>query len=192
MSTETDPEQTDIQMTKEDIQGAVWQILQSVNAMEDYLLRPIVIKETEKGKGVFATRDIEKGEWITTFPTHFVIIENKEFGIAMDCYKDRDIVDEVKNGLLNKMGDHSLGLLQDLTIVGDPAFQNDNRLWGHFINDLCYDATPTDDNFIYGYDVSNANVGFKLLDIHATRPIKEGEELSLAYGPEYWENRSPK
>ena len=191
MSTENDPEQMGIEMTKEDIQGAVWQILQSVNAMEDYLLRPILIKETlDKGKGVFATRDIEKGEWITTFPTHFVIIENKEFGIAMDCYKGRDIVDEVKNGLLNEMGDHSLGLLQDLTIIGDPAFQNDNRLWGHFINDLSHEV-PTDDNFIYDYDVSKANVGFKLLDIHATRDIKEGEELSLAYGPEYWKNRSP-
>tara|TARA_R110000744_G_scaffold14708_2_gene41765 strand:- start:281 stop:847 length:567 start_codon:yes stop_codon:yes gene_type:complete len=184
MSTEEDPEQHEIQMTKEEIQSAVFMVLQSVNANEEHLLRPIELRETSMGKAVFATRDIERGEWITTFPCHFVVIENKEFGIAMDCYKGREIVEEVKNGLLNKFLDHSLGLLQDLTIIGDPEKENDNRLWGHFINDLSFVKDEE-------YNMDRSNVGFKLLDIHATKDIKAGDELSLCYGPDYWEQRSP-
>tara|TARA_R110000772_G_scaffold59822_1_gene135191 strand:- start:89 stop:682 length:594 start_codon:yes stop_codon:yes gene_type:complete len=183
---EPEPEFTrEIVMSKDDIQGAVWQILQAVNSMETYTSQPIEIKNTETmGRGLFATRDIDLGEFITTFPSHFVIVENKEFGIAMDCYKDRDIVEEVKNGLLNEMGDWSLGLLEDLTIVADPEFTNDNRLWGHLANDLSYSEGEE-------YDLERSNCGFKLLDIHATKVIKAGEQLSLCYGPAFWASRRP-
>ena len=38
------------------------------------------------------------------------------------------------------------------------------------------------------YDVDKQNVGFKVLDVHAIKNIKKGEELSLAYGPDYWDD----
>jgi len=74
-----------------------------------------------------------------------------------------------------------MGILQDLTIISDPLFKNDNRLVGHFINDLSF--IPSEE-----YNVEKQNVGFKVLDVHAIKKINKGDELSLAYGPEYWDD----
>ena len=184
-----------IEMSKDDLRNQMFQIMGACNEMEDYKDRPIELKESktetglDRGMGLFATRDIEEGEWITTFPVHWVVMvtgENREFGCARKCYgedmKDDDFTELIKSGFLNKLSGYSMGILQDLTIIADPQFKNDNRLFGHFINDLSF--TPFEE-----YDEDKSNCGFKVLDIHTKRKILKGEELSICYSKQYWEEK---
>jgi len=181
---------SEIQMSKDDLRNNLFQIMGACNEMEEYKDRPIELKESvsgdlNRGMGLFATRDIEEGEYITTFPVHWIVMtdgEQREFGCSRKCYgEDTDFEELIKSGHLNKLADYSMGILQDLTIISDPLFKNDNRLVGHFINDLSF--IPSEE-----YNVEKQNVGFKVLDVHAIKKINKGDELSLAYGPEYWDD----
>jgi hypothetical protein len=183
-------ESPELKMSADDLRNTMFQIMSACNEMEEYKERPIELKESKngdlnRGLGLFATRDIGEGEWITTFPVHWIVLtegEKREFGCSRKCYgEETDFEEMIKSGALNKLADYSMGILEDMTIIGDPLFKNDNRLYGCFINDLSF--IPYKE-----YDESKRNVGFKVLDVHATRQISKGEELSLCYGPDYWED----
>jgi SET domain-containing protein len=47
------------------------------------------------------------------------------------------------------------------------------------VNDTCYDGTEE-------YKPENSNCEYHFMDVIANRDIKEGEELSVKYGPDYW------
>ncbi len=191
-----------IQMSKDDLRNQMFQIMGACNEMEEHKDRPIELKESktetglDRGLGLFATRDIEEGEWLTTFPVRWVVMvteENRQFGCAPEktrvlgwtrkCYGgETDFEELIKSGFLNELSGYSMGILQDLTIIADPQFKNDNRLFGHFINDLSF--IPFEE-----YDEDKCNCGFKVLDIHSKRKILKGEELSICYSKQYWDEK---
>jgi len=175
----------DKRMSVEDVKMGCFQILQAVNKNEACTERPCEIKKSTAengGEGLFATRNIEKGEYITTYPVCWVIVtegEKRSYACAEEIY-GKDFKDKVQSNYLDETcGGYSVGLFEDFTILGDPTIRKDNRLFGHMINDL----SLTDE----GYDDTKRNVGFSFLDIHAIKDIKEGEELSICYGRDFWD-----
>ena len=175
-------------MGVEEAKMGCFQILQAVNEKVECSERPIEIRKSTAengGEGIFATRDIEKGEYITTYPVCWIVVTEdgkRSYACAEKCYQDYKKL--VREGYLDDTcGHYSVGLWEDFTILGDPTIRTDNRLFGHMINDLS--LTPE------GYDVDKRNVAFSFLDIHAIKDIKEGEELSVAYGRDYWETKLP-
>ncbi len=175
-------------MGVEEAKMACFQILQAVNEKVECSERPIEIRESSVpngGEGIFATRDIEKGEYITTYPVCWIIVTEdgkRSYACAEKCYEDYKKL--VSEGYLDDTcGHYSVGLWEDFTILGDPTIRTDNRLFGHMINDL----SLTEE----GYEEDERNVAFSFLDIHAIKDIKEGEELSVAYGKDYWDTELP-
>ena len=69
-------ESPEIKMSRDDLRNNMFQIMGACNEMEEYKERPIELKESKngdlnRGQGLFATRDIEEGEWITTFQNQY-------------------------------------------------------------------------------------------------------------------------
>ena len=172
-------------MSVEELKMGCFQILQAVNKNEACTERPCEIKESTAkngGEGLFATRDIEKGEYITTYPVCWIVVtegDKRSYACAEKVYGEdyRDKV--IENYLDETCGGYSVGLFEDFTILGDPTIRKDNRLYGHMINDL----SLTEE----GYDDTKRNVAFSFLDIHAIKDIKEGDELSICYGKDFWD-----
>jgi hypothetical protein len=175
-------------MGVEEAKMGCFQILQAVNEQAKSDERPVEIRKStllNGGDGLFATRDIVKGEYITTYPVCWIVVtegEKRSYACAEKCYIDyKKLVNE---GYLDEVcGHYSVGLFEDFTILGDPNIREDNRLVGHLINDLSLVEG--------GYDIEERNVAFSFLDIHAVKDIKKDEELSVAYGEEYWDTKLP-
>ena len=93
------------------------------------------------------------------------------------CEKLYDLKEDLTP--LDRCKDNIMGLTENFNIIADPQQKNDLRLVGHKVNDCCYDGTET-------YPSNEPNCVFYLLDIVACKDIKKGEELSIAYGKNYW------
>jgi|TARA_R110001583_G_scaffold45685_1_gene143616 hypothetical protein len=178
-------------MTIEEAKMGVWQILQATNEKAEYDERPCEIKTSTTvngGEGLFATRDIEKGEYITTYPVCWVVVTEegkRSYATCQDIYENYEDMVKGENDYLNtKCGNYSVGLFEDFTVLADPDVRYDNRLFGHMVNDLSVSGESD-------YLVDKRNVAFSFLDIHAVKDIKKGEELSLCYGQEYWDAELP-
>tara|TARA_R110002012_G_scaffold279585_1_gene467973 strand:- start:1770 stop:2450 length:681 start_codon:yes stop_codon:yes gene_type:complete len=178
------------EMTIEEAKMGVWQILQATNEKAECDERPCEIRESSVeggGEGLFATRDIEKGEYITTYPVCWVVVTEegkRSYATCQDIYEDYEDLVKKEDYLNQKCGNYSVGLFEDFTILGDPDVRYDNRLFAHMINDL---SVVGEDE----YDVDKRNVAFSFLDVHAIKDIKEGEELSICYGRDYWDTPLP-
>ena len=176
----------DKMMNVEELKMGCFQILQAVNKNEECTERPCEINISTAdngGEGLFATRDIEKGEYITTYPVCWIVVtegEKRSYACAEEVYGESYKDKVVENYLDEICGGYSVGLFEDFTILGDPTIRKDNRLYGHMINDL----SLTDNE---GYDDKKRNVAFSFLDVHAIKDIKKGEELSICYGKDFWD-----
>jgi len=177
-------------MSIDDAKMGCWQILQAVNEKEEYDKQPCEIKTSEAtngGEGLFATEDIKEGEYITTYPVCWVVVQEegkRSYATCQDVYPNYQKLVEEEDYLNKKCGNYSVGLFEDFTCLADPDVRYDNRLYGHMINDLSVEGEDE-------YDVDKRNVAFSFLDVHAVRDIKKGEELSICYGKDYWDSPLP-
>jgi hypothetical protein len=154
---------------------------------------PCEVKQSDHGRGVFATRDIKKGETITLYPAHCLAtpIKNKQdkYDISGGCEYDWEYaLNHSKTGEIHT-GDKEME---------DPLFL------GHLINDFCsfvgefkQKGKGQGANFMkyFIHALAFQNVEFKcgkhFLTIVARKDIKEGEELLVAYSPAYWSQLDP-
>ncbi len=170
-------------ISEEDIKMTVFQILQACNLNQENDEMPVEVKESGLeggGMGLFATKDIEKGGFITTYPVHFILAYNEEKkGLEFACCND--LFPDVKKAHdeLKTYNDYAMGIKEGFTILGCPKYTQDSRLVGHMINDLCYDGTED-------YKTENCNCEYHFMDVIANKDIKAGEELSVKYGKDYW------
>tara|TARA_Y100001937_G_scaffold89781_2_gene121450 strand:- start:1524 stop:2201 length:678 start_codon:yes stop_codon:yes gene_type:complete len=171
------------QVSQEDIKMTVFQILQACNLNQKNDEMPVEVKESGLkggGMGLYATKDIEKGGFITTYPVHFILAYNEEKkGMEFACCNDLFPDVKVAHDELDDYRDYAMGIQKGFTILGCPKFTNDSRLVGHMINDLCYDGTDE-------YKTENCNCEYHFMDVIANKKIKAGEELSVKYGKDYW------
>jgi len=147
---------------------------------------PCEVRPSTYGRGVFATRDITKGEYITLYPAHGVVSDRNESGVG--CYVgDTPYTSEytVEHCKTN------MGYIGDKDIIS-PLFM------GHIINDMYPNVEKFKDtnnlgattvNYIL-HSITFSNCTFKegkyFIIIQATKDIKKDEELSVQYGYNYW------
>ena len=145
------------------------------------------------GLGVFATRDITEGSYVTLYPADDIFFT--------PTWGQEDHVVTMNGGLLPKsvVNSYTLKLtgeykqLAMLGAVGDPRKHDNPHYLGHMLNDSVKLSNPEAAAVYNRISFLRENC----VDVHyeglqfmaATRDIKAGEELFFTYGVDYWLNR---
>jgi hypothetical protein len=145
------------------------------------------VKQSEYGRGVFATRDIKKGDTITLYPAHCLATPTKDGKHQCEGYCEYDAEYAITHSTTKAIhtGDKKME---------DPLFL------GHLINDFCSFVGELKERkkdrggvFMkyYLHSLAFQNVEFNMrgkhfISIKASKDIKEGEELLIAYSLSYW------
>jgi len=172
--------------------------LSLADAMVDFcyeppaFVAPCEIKKAKYGNGVFATRDIKKGEVVTLYPSH-------GYFSAPDKKGGRNGVDGTGGGYDSA---YCVTHFPTNTIHQGDKKMADPLFLGHIVNDFCPFAEEFKDKnrhgetmmkyFLYGITYQNVeyDMGEKyFVSIKASKDIKAGEELLAAYSPTYWANK---
>lgn len=169
----------------------------------------VVLKESGiHGKGVFAARDIKKGELLTFYPAHYVakdisgeVIEPGEQVKGRGLKYDPNIKKSYSTPLNNYY-----------IICGDPRIHNNPAFIGHMCNDgqkhdlLEYNAEAKMEYKNNVWKVCNAAIEKRPIEsiyihdsteiqryrpdlamfIMAIKDIKKGDEILIPYGFHYW------
>ena len=166
------------------LEELIFQRLHQCNICLPKKREDIEIKEVKgKGKGLFAKKAIKKNTLITLYPVHFIIKFNKdkkdEFALCNNLY---NIEDYENANNLSECIEYYLQVTKDYYIMGDPKHYKNMDLIGHFCNDKGYHPKKT-----YKPDLNNS--ALHNLRIISLRDIKAGEEITVAYGRDYWYNK---
>lgn len=172
----------------------------------DEEIHKVEIKESKiHGLGVFAMQDIKKGELITYYPAHYVVLYpegrmNK--GGVKKAYLEGKTVKDHKFECPENARDYEFEINSFYSIAGDPRIYDNLTYVGHMINDgarghSTYEKYDEKDERIYNMVVRakcNAQHTFiadGLLSVKtlAMRDIKAGEEILAPYGYGYWKSR---
>ncbi len=163
-----------------------------------YKLNIVGVKKSNiSGNGVFAARDIKKGEIVTFYPCD-----------TFKYWKGNNYAPWCSNRVIKK---YNLTTPEDIhkystsseytfnleprkySISGDPNFIDDPTFLGHMINDGAKSNGSEKSNEIYiKIAWLRMNCMFKtspqyvFVYIQATKDIKKGEELLTPYGIDYW------
>ena len=152
---------------------------------------------TVHGLGVFATRDITKGSYVTLYPADDVLFQPKSWTSMLDDRSNKGMT----GGLIDTCvsARYTLKLrgefeeLSMLGVVGDPRKHDNPHYLGHMLNDAVKLSNPEAAEVYERIsalrencaDVSSEGLRFMI----ATRYIKAGEELFYCYGVNYWLNQ---
>lgn len=163
------------------------------------VLDNVVIKESNvHGKGVFAKKDIKKGQIVTLYPGDIAIYlpegNNGDKTLSYNFFSDRmsSRAEEGKNYYLD-MSRYSCSIDSKHIISGCPDFTDNPSYLGHMIND----------RFVCDHDKITPEIYFELslkktnsmfvpiadniqVAVVARRDIKAGEEIFVSYGVQYW------
>jgi hypothetical protein len=147
---------------------------------------PCEVRPSTYGRGVFATRDITKGDFITLYPAHGVAFDRDESGfgyyVGKTPYASEYRIEHTKT---------NMGYVGNKDIIS-PLFM------GHIINDMYPNVEKFKDKNNLGattvsyilHSITFSNCTFKegkyFMIIQATKDIKKDEELSVQYGYNYW------
>ena len=165
----------------------------------------------KKGYGVIATRDIEKGEIVTIYPTHYIALRKGKYASDGTAeYTARTFEEQLSRRVKEYMDyehTHGLNVTDRMRIVGHPEFHSPESC-GHMINDpykitfkelpKTYEEALPKMKIYSKLSLQNpANTEFVKVDpplsnilpvtaVGATRAIKKGEEITVTYCPHYW------
>lgn len=163
----------------------------------------VTIKESEvHGKGVFAKKDIKKGQVVTLYPGDIAIYlpdgyeGEKILTISQHSARMRNKIDKenikIKDAWLG-MDDYGYLIDDNHVIVGCPDFINNPSYLGHMINDkfACDFDKITPEMYIkMSLEKTNATQVHIADNMHvaivAKRDIKAGEEVFIPYGLQFW------
>jgi len=149
----------------------------------------VEIRPSTHGNGVFATRDIKKGDIITYYPAHYIQITSFPLILTKPEYTKGD-----------KPNDEYLytSIKGNYSITGHPRLTDNPYMLGHIVNDPCDEVFKREDETFgkwvgrYLLTVSmKRNSRFTELDsgliaITALKDIKKDEEILIAYDIQYW------
>ena len=165
------------------------------------------------GRGLFATRSLQKDEVITCYPGDAIVISKPEdddewveetviWGSHVDPSKrweEDDVFDG--NEEQDPLTHYACAISDTYSVLGLPTLDANPAYSGHFANDpsghlALGQADPTQgveegiaSYVIESMDLSNAmhkEVDGLHMATVATRSIMEGEEIMVCYGPNYW------
>lgn len=159
------------------------------------VLAPVEVRDAgAKGRGVFATRDIKKGEVVTMYPAH---------AVGIDHYEKRG--NTTWEMSLPNMGDHIVDYIwtvkKGINIAG-AKYVTYPATCGHIINyaasvdlvkEILAKGSGGKRSKQYAKDStkgSNVKCEFQhnVAAIRASKDIARGDELLISYGALYWEN----
>lgn len=160
-----------------------------------------------EGKGVFAKRDIAVGDLITLYPCDFlttVVSGDRTNGSPIICeyvaapHLSIEMVDKARNpAFTTKINEYTFNITDKLSAIGHPDMIGDSAYLGHMCNDGGYssDIKTLSEYITRAIEKGNAIIeplwGGLHLAVLAAKPIKAGDEVLIAYGPEYWMGRYP-
>lgn len=155
---------------------------------ENILCPWIEIRPSKHGRGLFATRDIYRGDYITFYPIH-------QLGrrVEGDTWATRSHPDATQVYF-----DYALNINDNTRIIGDPNLIHNSMFLGHMINDPALDIEEKDPlQFIVRYFISckaRGNAAFDRFQepwvgIRAVRDIRKDEEILVPYSLPYWSTR---
>lgn len=148
---------------------------------------PCEVKQSDHGRGVFATRDIKKDETITLYPAHCLLTPMKNGKYQCEGYCEYD-------------WEYALTHSRTKAIHTGDKTMEDPLFLGHLINDFCSFVGDFKEKgkgqgetmmkyFIHAIAFQNVEFNSKgkhFISIKANKDIKEGEELLVGYSPTYW------
>ena len=138
-----------------------------------------------RGRGVFATRGVKRGQVLTLYPCHMLRVRAPP-DFRPEFIATRPVAEEEAAALQTHcqfIGEDMDGRLFE--VVGDPTHEFEPHACGHLIND----PRTVDDHEAAAAGAANCEfdsfVGMGVLCV-ATRDIDEGEELLAPYGYACW------
>ena len=141
------------------------------------------------GMGVFATRDITAGSYITMYPADGVSWQPSDHKGSSQHFLANGW--KGSSALQRNMYRQELEPIpgtRALAIMGNPAITNDRHFLGHMVNDgAC--CKRNDAAQIYktvSAAKANSEMCGDILAVIANRNIKAGEEILTSYGVDYW------
>lgn len=149
----------------------------------------VEVRPSTFGKGVFATRDIKKGEHITYYPAHFFKATAFPFSMTNP--------EKTKGDRPNDEYQYC-SLQGQYSITGNPKLTDNPYMLGHMVNDPCEEVLKRDGEsfgkWVGRYLLSSSkkrNCRFYELDsgligTKATKDIHSGEEILVFYDIQYW------
>lgn len=143
------------------------------------------------GRGVFATRDIEAGEFITMCPIHAIT----ETGKSSPCLLSAELNEIQYHANRDVMQDYAFVVQEmGLTLSACPNLALHPFYHGHLINDALTLRQEPEDYEQQSLAKSNAVVMMDDCSIshNATHFIAHGTEIVCCYGAQYWHNKYTK
>jgi len=161
-----------------------------------------------EGKGVFATRDIGEGELITLYPADAVLMwedETHDVHKKVTCFFSKHVpdADRVLQRALTKWRGCEVPCHPTMSILGDPGRVDDPTYVGHIANDgaMCESEEGVEQYERLSGEKANAQIvplsvaetdseGNPLVlhfALMATKPVREGEEVLVSFGADYWQ-----
>lgn len=192
-------------VSKKNIEKIVDKVYEKLIFYRDMFLRLIPINNVVvkpsliHGQGIFATKQLKKGEIITFYFPYFLEhvytdTEKKQEGIILvPVISRRSFTDN--NDELSAMRKGSIKIDFDFFLVGDDKYIGDQRFLGHLANDPCDFSKGNIDFVKYEKEIiekANASVvsyseDRKFIYLVATKTIKIDEEILVPYGANFWE-----
>ena len=148
------------------------------------------------GDGVFAQRDLKRGDLITLHPCHYISINMGKDGSAwLKSKVDLPTVTMLLSKLLFQYSAKVEGTC--LSIAADPTIPATPAACAHLINDgATLETREFDYHLLHKYVVDSTNaqnshfvtLGGVSVAAVASRDIRRGDEIFTAYGAMFWAN----
>jgi hypothetical protein len=153
------------------------------------------------GRGVFATKDLEKDTILTLHPCDILswIVkgnrceENHVILPSLSHRMSRVINVGEAGDYCKKLWDYSVDIDNDYAVVGNPNFDDNPQYLGHFINDgFMGDFSVLTPSLYSELSGKKSNCHYEIIVdrcivvVLADRHIKKGEELLACYGINFW------
>ena len=143
------------------------------------------------GRGLFALRDFEPGEWITFYPPHIVVhTQGKRRIVKEHCSlhpTELPVPDLVRQNLA-----YEIPVYENVSIVGLPELDQHSGRLGHLANDGACGWTIADRVHYDHLSARRNNAVFQDEGINvalvSTKSIARGEEILVTYGRSRWVN----
>lgn len=152
------------------------------------------------GKGLFANCDIKKGEIITYYPAHYVIIKPNGYKIIDGKIERISIPSSISIGTEHNEC-YTFVIDENLSICGDPEDISNSDFLAHMANDgIKYkskNSNRTAKEIYNDLAFKRNNSAIELLDpsciyIRAIKDINKDEEITTPYGYQFWINENNK
>ncbi len=152
-----------------------------------------------RDRGIFATRDIAKGEFVSLYPAHIVIYYPDGTAVTDTDHVRMNVgalpevleMGEDVKSIIEQHEPYRMRVTDHISIIGLPQLDSDPKMLAHFANDAVRGHTAADLEIYKRVSALRNNAMFVcyckyFVAIQATAAIRTGEEVTVEYGHDYW------